>query len=473
LLVAILRLASANGGHIGTQRRPNLGDGVSAAAVLKILALVCGAAALAQLTTPLTPWARGFWVAVGAACVLYQFPFALLSATVIRWGLVKAAYYASYALGEDWQHDAVHGAACLAAVRAARSAKGFRHDSELGRWLDGKLRSNDAVDYNLIVATALFVSGNDPTRTRALLYAAERMPSRSARDGVRHLARRWLLGDAFIDGAYHHVLALGSEATLLEDTRSFALCARVKKDFFAQQLSRSERLALALLRPPKVPQRAVRAVGNATSLGDALRALMRLRAAPSSREAILAACEAWGPHLDETTRVQALRKRTAELGGRGDPEEVFASLRSEVGLMLVAAMVQNGVVLDDDTGLPEELVGYARQVHLDRLGEVLRDLQTRLDAGLRLERMDEVEQAGRVMRSYLDATTFGGASVRAAAYPHALQVLCNYGVALDNHGYLVFRALAHAIFQRWHDEATAMTDPPHVKLMQRNCAATA
>jgi hypothetical protein len=405
-----------------------------------------------------------------ALCIIYNFPFVVISQTFIRLGWVRAAYRASWILSEDWQHKGTAGAALLSAVRAARRAKKLDIEGPIGQWLRQTLRARyPQADYNTLVAVALFESRTNQELTRGLLTSAERMPRRSGRDCVRNIARQWLVADAFIDETYEMVPFLAARATFWSDPRTFAIAAEVKLRIFQLRPRLAEKVALIVFRPPKATRNKPPELKAAATLGDGLRNLIWLSVLPADGAAVVRCVRDWERLFEQDALLTHLRTRLAVLGGHADAEELRRDFLGNVGGILVAIAVQNRVALEN-LGLPDDFVGTCLQAHCQRYEERLRDLVTRVEAGQALNRIEEGAQAGAIVRAYTQACV--GVEVRNALYRISTEALCSYGVQLDRHGDIAFRAFAHALFQHLLSEAIVAEDEANVDLMYRNCDVT-
>jgi hypothetical protein len=471
------RTESAGGSATGHHARPKLGIQISAAVLVKGASWLGGIIAGTALLTAPGFKEAGVSFAVVFLCALYNFPHLIIFETCIRYGWVKPAYYLSWVFGEDWQHQGIRGAACLAAVRAAMHSKAPL-DAPVMQWLSAKVRpQRHPPDLNWVAAIALLESREGPQRCRSLMLHLERMHVRSGRRCVRALARAWLVADSAWRMDYGHIRYLAAQARLLTDGRVVSLRGRIGRDLYGLKPTLAERLAMLLWRTPPLPLRPSHGFEAAGDVHALLQQVITLRAGPASYPDIKTVALAWASKLEEPAFAADLGRRIATHGATHTPDAARSEIASQVGRDLVFALLASRTPLPEPSTLAHpferEIVQTARDVLASGVQLQLEELGARMEARQALNDVDEMAQSGAIWEAYLDAGILGGATLRATLFPVVNRALCNYAVQLDTHyGGPLHRALAHAIFRRLLAEAIALEDADTVTLMRRNCAAT-
>lgn len=476
LLVALARAGNAHAAS--SDMRPRMGRHYSGHVVARL-----AAAGLFLLFTRLlisADSAVGYAVCsvLAMLALAYNFPQFIVSHTLVRWGRPRAAYHVACWMGLDWHYDAVQSGAVLMAVRARSwtlSRPGAAPDPELDAWIRDRLQADRQRGLTWYAATALFgFLQGDSERCRGILMTVTRMPWSCGADSAKRSALRWLAADALSRGDHRHAAYLLAEVRFFFDVSLRALRDVALERAYgvrptlvgrlARLLSRGKLPASPTVTPPRV---------DLTSTQGLVGGLAALRTAPTTWAHLEALAGAWQATLEAPDFAADLGKRSAELGGKGNGEDLCHAVAGDVVHDCAYALYLGRfpLVVQDGTLFGASL-RMAQSAYIERFGEKLSMLGQRLDHQAALDDLEEAREAGAIFDAYLDLSLLGGEGMRALAFAQAYPLMSRYGVALDHHGNLAYRAIAHSIFTWLHAEAVALELPDTVELEARNRAAT-
>lgn len=474
----LIYLVRAGKGGAGSDSRPRMGRHYSPWVVARLAACVVSLLFVRIALTADGALASAGYCALGALAFAYNFPQIIVSLTFVRWGKPRAAYKLACWMGLDWHYDAVASGAALMAVRARSwmlSRPGAAPDPELDAWIDERLRADRQQGLTWYAATALFLFlQGDPERCRGVLMTVIRMPASSGADSAKRSALRWLAVDAFSRGDYRHAAYLLAEVPVYFDVSLRALRDVALERAYGVRPTMVGRIAKVLSRGKIPPPLSVpNAAEDLSTMPGLMGGLTALRTARSSWQHLERLAAAWQAKLESREFAEELGKRAAELGGKRTGEDLCQTVAGDVVHDCAYALFLGRFPLTMQDGtLFGASLRMAQAAYLERFGEKLTQLGQRLESGQSLAELDEARDAGALFDAYLDVSLLGGEGMRGMAFAEGHALLCRYGVALDHHGNLGYRAIAHSLFTWLHAEAVALELPEAIELQARNRAAT-
>jgi hypothetical protein len=410
-------------------------------------------------------------------------PMPFIKGLVVPLGLPRAAYWVGRCCGPvALMKDAGAGAALYGALALARRPGSPQSIAWLAQ------RASDAPTVKgpgLVAAGLLAALRGERHRARSLFILADSMPRNFISDGVKVIARDWLVADAARNGDWPEVIRRGRRGR--DSLRwSYAL-ARLGERFTGDPKGRHglllwlcwieapRRLATlpllrrALARPPLRPPFAEPRGGG--ELPDALAALAwaiesRFMQDAGSLARALAAVET---ALERSSTQGQIEQRLRALGAGHDPAATIAGFRQRV-LDLVDPLIEEQPRLagaQDRSPLLNEAVARVRSRLFREVEAQCRDCSERERRRTSLSALTEWE-TWAVMREAAERLLELAPDSEHALFATMYVRMCNF--AVYQHNICKRVALAHHIFAwlRRHSDS----DPSACELLSKNMRAS-